>query len=102
MLLARNKNHQKDRKRKNIEKRKETKGRGVIAERKRSNIKIEMRGEEAERRKRKIGMIRNMMAIITKKAEAGRNIKRRKKIKREDLIHVTEITEELTTDPITS
>lgn len=102
MLLARNKNHPKNRKRKNIEKRRETKGIGVIAERKRSNIKIEMRGEEAERRKRKIGTIRNTMATLTKKAEADRNIKRRKKIKRENLIHVTEIIEELMTDPITS
>jgi len=77
-------------------------GRGVIAERKRSNIKIEMRGKEAERRKRKIDTIRNMMVIITKEAGADRNIKKRKKIKKEGLIHVREITEELMTDPLKS
>ncbi len=77
-------------------------GRGVIVEKKKNNIKIEMRGEEVERKKRKIDMIRNTMVIITKKAEAGRNIKKRKKIKKEDLIHVKEITEELMTDSIAS
>lgn len=76
--------------------------RGAIARRKRSNIKIKMTEEEAGKRRKKIGTTRNTKEITKIRAEVGKNIKKRKKIKKEDLIQMKGITRELMIDSITS